>query len=133
MLPDDDNDPAQADNDAGQTKLGITVAAVPPQIAQKIGQKGGVIVTNVVPGSFAEEIGLGKGSIIIEINKKPVVGRGERIGQSWPGCTRKMMLSLWCGIRRVGRATTSISAELCRKRWSRNEKGASPYGGASFV
>ncbi len=70
--PDDDNDPAQADNDAGQTKLGITVAAVPPQIANKIGQKGGVIVTAVVPGSFAEEIGLGKGGIIIEINKKPV-------------------------------------------------------------
>ena len=70
--PDDDNDSAQADNDAGQTKLGITVSAVPPQIAQKIGQKGGVIVTNVVPGSFAEEIGLSKGSIIIEINKKPV-------------------------------------------------------------
>ena len=70
--PDEDNDPAQADNDAGQTKLGITVAAVPPQIANKIGQKGGVIVTNVVPGSFAEEIGLGKGGIIVEINKKPV-------------------------------------------------------------
>lgn len=71
-VSEDDNDSAQADNDAGQTKLGITVAAVPPQIAQKIGQKGGVIVTNVVPGSFAEEIGLGKGGIIIEINKKPV-------------------------------------------------------------
>ena len=70
--PDDDNDPAQADNDAGQAKLGITVTAVPPQVASKIGQKGGVIVTNVVPGSFAEEIGLGKGGIIVEINKKPV-------------------------------------------------------------
>ena len=70
--PDDDNDPAQADNDAGQAKLGITVAAVPPQIAQKIGKKGGVIVTAVAPGSFAEEIGLGKGAIIAEINKKPV-------------------------------------------------------------
>ncbi len=68
----DDNDPAQAENDAGQAKLGIAVAAVPPQIASKIGQKGGVIVTNVAPGSFAEEIGLGKGSIIVEINKKPV-------------------------------------------------------------
>ena len=68
----DDKDPAQADNDAGQTKLGITVAAVPPQIAQKIGQKGGVIVTNVVPGSFAEDVELSKGAIIVEINKKPV-------------------------------------------------------------
>ncbi len=70
--PEDENDSAQAESDAGQTKLGITVSAVPPQLAQKLGQKGGVIVTNVVPGSFGEEAGLGKGSIIVEINKKPV-------------------------------------------------------------
>ena len=70
--PEQDNDSAQADNDAGQTKLGITVSAVPPQLAQKLGQKGGVIITNVTPGSFAEEVGLGKGGIIVEINKKPV-------------------------------------------------------------
>ncbi len=70
--PEQDNDSAQADNDAGQTKLGITVSAVPPQLAQKLGQKGGVIITSVVPGSFAEEINLSKGNIIVEINKKPV-------------------------------------------------------------
>lgn len=70
--PDDDTDSGQADSDVGQAKLGITVAAVPPQIAQKIGKKGGVIVTAVVPGSFAEETGLGKGAIITEINKKAV-------------------------------------------------------------
>lgn len=70
--PDDESDSAQTDNDAGQAKLGITVSAVPPQISNKLGLKGGVIVTNVVLGSFAEEIGLGKGSILVEINKKPV-------------------------------------------------------------
>ena len=69
--PDDDNDPGQADNDAGQAKLGIIVAAIPPQIAQKIGKKG-VIVTAAAPGSFAEDIGLGRGEIIVEINKRPV-------------------------------------------------------------
>ena len=29
-------------------------------------------MTSVVPGSFGEDAGLGKGSIIVEINKKPV-------------------------------------------------------------
>ena len=72
-VSEDDNDPAQTDNDAGQAKLGISVTAVPPQIAQKLGQKGGVIVTAVAPGSFAEDINLSKGEIIIEINKKPVI------------------------------------------------------------
>jgi serine protease Do len=31
-----------------------------------------VIVTTVRPGSFADEISLGKGAIITEINRKPV-------------------------------------------------------------
>lgn len=70
--PEDDSNPAQADNDAGQTKLGISVSAVPPQLAQKIGVRGGVIVTSVVPGSFAEDVELFKGAVIVEINKKPV-------------------------------------------------------------
>ena len=49
------------ETDAGEGKLGITVSAIPPAIAAKIGIKGGVIVTSVRPGSFADEIGLGKG------------------------------------------------------------------------
>jgi serine protease Do len=58
--------------DAGEGKLGITVSAIPPSIAAKTGTKGGVIITNVRPGSFADEIGLGKGVIITAINRKPV-------------------------------------------------------------
>jgi serine protease Do len=67
---DDDNSPQESD--AGQTKLGITVAAIPPSVAQKTGISRGVIVMSVRPGSFADEIGLGKGAIITEINKKAV-------------------------------------------------------------
>jgi serine protease Do len=67
---DDDNSPQESD--AGQTKLGITVATIPPSVAQKTGISRGVIVMSVRPGSFADEIGLGKGAIITEINKKPV-------------------------------------------------------------
>jgi len=58
--------------DAGEGKLGITVAAIPPAIAAKTGIKGGVIITSVRPGSFADEIGLGKTAIITAINRKPV-------------------------------------------------------------
>jgi serine protease Do len=62
--------PQQAD--AGEGKLGITVSAIPPALAAKTGIKGGVIITSVRPGSFADEIGLGKTAIITAINRKPV-------------------------------------------------------------
>jgi serine protease Do len=58
--------------DAGEGKLGITVSAIPPAVAAKAGIKGGVIITSVRPGSFADEIGLGKTAIITAINRKPV-------------------------------------------------------------
>ncbi len=72
--PDDSSAPAEVD--AGEGKLGITVTAIPPAIASKLGVKGGVIVTSVRPGSFADEINMPKGAIITEIDtvasKRPV-------------------------------------------------------------
>ncbi len=72
-----DQDKTQEDNnpevaDAGQTKLGITEQPVPPAQASKIGIHGGVIITAVRPGSFAEDIGLTPGAVIVAINRKPV-------------------------------------------------------------
>jgi serine protease Do len=67
-----DDNAAPQEADAGQGKLGITVAAVPPSVTAKLGIKGGVMVTSVRPGSFADEINLTKGMIITTINKKPV-------------------------------------------------------------
>jgi serine protease Do len=69
--PDDDN-AAPQQSDIGKSKLGITVAAIPPAVTAKTGTRNGVIVTSVRPGSFADDIGLNKGAIITEINKKPV-------------------------------------------------------------
>ena len=60
------------EGDSGQSKLGITVAPVPAQQATKMGISGGVVVSSVTPGSFAEQIGLGRGEVITEINRKPV-------------------------------------------------------------
>jgi serine protease Do len=68
----EDDTPTPQEADAGQGKLGITVAAIPPAISAKIGTKNGVIVTSVRPGSFADEIGLSKLAVITAINKKPV-------------------------------------------------------------
>jgi serine protease Do len=68
----DDDSAGPQESDAGQSKLGITVSAVPSAIATKLGIQGGVIVTGVRPGSFAEDIGMGKGLIITAINRKPV-------------------------------------------------------------
>jgi len=67
-----DEDVAPKEADAGEGKLGITVSAIPPAITAKTGIKGGVIITSVRPGSFADEIGLGKAAIITAINRKPV-------------------------------------------------------------
>ncbi len=67
---DDTSTPEEAD--AGQNTLGITVSAVPPAVQKKLGVQGGVMVTSVRPGSFADEINLGKGQVITEINKHPV-------------------------------------------------------------
>ena len=73
----DDESAAPAEVDAGQNKLGITVSAVPPAAASKLGVKGGVVVTNVRTGSFADEINLVKGLVIVEINRKPVTDEGS--------------------------------------------------------
>jgi serine protease Do len=69
----DDDSGAPQEVDAGQNKLGITVSAVPAAVSSKLGLKsGGVAVTSVRSGSFADEINLTKGAVIVEINRKPV-------------------------------------------------------------
>ena len=63
------NGPESAPN-ASEGKLGITVEAVPGPLASK-GIKG-VLVTQVIPGSFADESGLTPGLVITEINRQAV-------------------------------------------------------------
>jgi serine protease Do len=69
---DSDDSSAPQESDIGEGKLGITVTAVPGPLASKLSIKGGVVINSVRPGSFADEINLSKGNIIIEINKKPI-------------------------------------------------------------
>ena len=58
--------------DPGQNKLGITVQPVTPAVANHLNIKGGVTITSVRPGSFADEINLPTNVVIVEINRHPV-------------------------------------------------------------
>jgi serine protease Do len=57
-----------------QSKLGITVRPLTEDMANRLnvppGQ--GVIVQEVKPGSFADDVGLTRGDVILEVNKQPV-------------------------------------------------------------
>ncbi|HTZ59941.1 MAG TPA: trypsin-like peptidase domain-containing protein [Acidobacteriaceae bacterium] len=64
-----ENGPESAPN-ASEGKLGITVEAVPSALASK--GIHGVLVTQVKPGSFADEAGLAPGLVITEMNRQPV-------------------------------------------------------------
>jgi serine protease Do len=64
-----ENGPESSPN-AAEGKLGITVEAVPSALASK--GIHGVLVTQVKPGSFADESGLAAGFVITEINRQPV-------------------------------------------------------------
>jgi serine protease Do len=64
-----ENGPESAPN-ASQGKLGLTVEAVPEALTSK--GIHGVLVTQVKPGSFADEAGLQSGLVITEINRQAV-------------------------------------------------------------
>jgi len=57
-----------------QSKFGVTVRKVTPEMADRLDMPAGkgVIVQDVKPGSFAEDVNLGRGDVILEINKQPV-------------------------------------------------------------
>jgi serine protease Do len=71
-LNEDDN--GGDDSTPKQSKFGITVRKLTPEMADRldIAAGKGVIVQDVKPGSFAEDINLGRGDVILEVNKQPV-------------------------------------------------------------
>lgn len=66
-------------NSPKQSKFGVTVRKITPEMADRldIPSGKGVIVQDVKPGSFAEDVNLGRGDIILEINKQPVNSEEE--------------------------------------------------------
>src|SRR3984957_1728193 len=74
VSPGGENGPESAPN-ASEGKLGITVEAVPAALASKAIKD--VLVTQVKPGSFADESGLTSGLVITEINRQPVTSMDQ--------------------------------------------------------
>ena len=60
-------------------KFGLHVAALSPERARELGIEGqrGVVVSEVDPGSFAEDIGFQQGDVIMEVNQKGVDSSGD--------------------------------------------------------
>jgi serine protease Do len=69
-----DDQGGEDDNTPKPSKFGVTVRKVTPEMADRLDMPAGkgVIVQDVKPGSFAEDVNLGRGDIILEINKQPV-------------------------------------------------------------
>jgi serine protease Do len=67
------------ENSPKQSKFGVTVRKVTPEMADRLDMSAGkgVIVQDVKPGSFAEDVNLGRGDIILEVNKQPVNSEEE--------------------------------------------------------
>jgi len=55
-------------------ELGMTVQKLTPQIAESLGleKADGVVVSAVEPGSVADEAGIRRGDVILEVDRKPI-------------------------------------------------------------
>ncbi|HEX3819105.1 MAG TPA: Do family serine endopeptidase [Candidatus Sulfotelmatobacter sp.] len=62
------------ENTPKQSKFGVTVRKVTPEMADRLDMEAGkgVIVQDVKPNSFAEDVNLARGDVILQINKQPV-------------------------------------------------------------
>jgi serine protease Do len=54
--------------------LGLAVEQLTPEIARSLGMSSaqGVVVSEVVDGSPADEVGIRRGDVILEVNQEPV-------------------------------------------------------------
>jgi serine protease Do len=55
-------------------EMGLTVQRLTPQIAESLGleKAEGIVVSAVEPGSAADEAGIRRGDVIVEIDRKPI-------------------------------------------------------------
>ena len=75
LIPDANEEPtAEGDDESGRIKLGLSVQSLTPQQAREfeVQTDGGVVITNVTQGSVAEDAGLQRGDVIIEVNRTAV-------------------------------------------------------------
>lgn len=76
LFPDRSDNPEESADESrpSPTKLGISVRSISPEMAQRLGtpEGKGVIVTEVKPDSFADDIGVVSGDAILQVNRQPV-------------------------------------------------------------
>ena len=69
------NENGPGEQESGPDKLGVTAVNLPPQLTSK--GVHGVLIQQVKPGSFADEIGLAQGAVINKINKTPINNKSD--------------------------------------------------------
>jgi len=69
-----EDDESSSDSKPAASKMGLSVHSLTSDMADRLGTPAGkgVVVTDVKPGSFADDIGLSKGDVILEANRTPV-------------------------------------------------------------
>jgi len=69
-----EEDENQSEDAPKASKFGVTVRNITPDLADRLGipASKGVVVQDVKQGSFAEDLGLNRGDVILEVNKQPV-------------------------------------------------------------
>jgi serine protease Do len=69
-----EDDENQSEEAPTPSKFGITVSSITPDMADRLGITAGkgVVARDVKQGSFAEDLGLNRGDVILEVNKQPV-------------------------------------------------------------
>ncbi len=77
-------------DDSTPAEFGLRVDSLTPERASRVGMEGqkGVLVTDVEPASFADDLGFARGDVIAEVNRQPVGSVAEyksTIGKLKPG------------------------------------------------
>ena len=68
----------EGEGEATHTRLGVNVQNLTESDREQAGLKtGGVVIASVEPGSFAEDIGLQKGDVLVEINRHQVTSAAD--------------------------------------------------------
>jgi len=101
---------AKAEPEAKPGAFGLQVQTVTPDIAQELGleETEGVVVTGVEPGSPADDAGLRRGDVILEVNQAPV-GDVAEFREALEGAERGALLL-------VSRAGSQIYVPLKRQK-----------------
>jgi len=75
----DPNSPTEGPANDSSGKLGVVLSPVTPQIQKQLGldSTDGLVVTDVDPSGPAASAGIGRGDVLLEINRKPITSAAD--------------------------------------------------------